>query len=349
MATYYVDPAAAGSNNGSSWANAWTDFDSAVAAWAAGDIIYCRGTQTISGSSKANGIVLTSCAPGDTTSGAVRIIGCNAAGTPYAGQFTLQGNSGSKPASLLYCANATNLSHTHWHNIDLNGANVTSHAFHVLTTGVADYILFRRVRAFNAGGAGFYLARNTRYCTFVQCVAEGNSSDGFYVWWTTTGGPNLIAFCRSRNNGSAGFTDIFGGGGFYGCMGVNNSGDGLYTDQGNSVTINCVFDGKASGGGHGIATRTTKNGLKVLGCRLTNNATTGKYGIYGSAENDMSHFEDWNVFYGNQAGARYRIPEGQFSVDDPADDGYVDRDNGDFNVKSGAALRSAEVNLFWDS
>ena len=89
MATKYVDPAAGGSNNGSDWTNAWTDIQSAFDTCVAGDIVYCRGTQTLSVT------IDVDTNSGDDTSGFIKFIGCNASGVVDGTYFTINGNAGA--------------------------------------------------------------------------------------------------------------------------------------------------------------------------------------------------------------------------------------------------------------
>ena len=86
MALRYVDPAAVGANNGTSWADAWTDFQDAVDNWAAGDTIYCRGTQILAAQIDVDG------ADGIATN-PIKIIGMNASGVDDGTYFTLDGNA----------------------------------------------------------------------------------------------------------------------------------------------------------------------------------------------------------------------------------------------------------------
>ena len=48
MAIRYIDSAAGGTDDGSSWTNAWTDFSTALNGGAAGDVYYMRNTSSIS-------------------------------------------------------------------------------------------------------------------------------------------------------------------------------------------------------------------------------------------------------------------------------------------------------------
>ncbi len=86
MATYYVDPAATGANDGSSWTDAWTSLQSALDTAGAGDTVYCRGTQTLSANIDEN--------INDGATGNRRyIIGVNGIGVEDGTRFTVDGNS----------------------------------------------------------------------------------------------------------------------------------------------------------------------------------------------------------------------------------------------------------------
>lgn len=104
MTTYYVDPLAAGSNDGTSWTNAWTSIQSAFDTAVVGDIVYCRGTQTVA----ARIDVDTN--SGTNAGGFIKFVGCNASGTVDGTRFTIQGD-GANACDLLYKTGAMSMRH----------------------------------------------------------------------------------------------------------------------------------------------------------------------------------------------------------------------------------------------
>ena len=348
--TYYVDPAAGGDNDGSEWAHAWVDLQSAIDAWAAGDTVYCRGTQTISGSAKANGLVDTSMAPGSVAAGAVNVIGCDAGGTARAGQFTLQGNGADKPAFLLRVS-AGNMDHIHWENIDFNGTNVTGDLVQADTAGNNDYVHWRQCRFMNGTANGVDSDRSLTGGRFIQCVFANNGGDGIQAG----GAPVVFLFCRFVGNTGYGlFAESNYGSTVYGCLFHDNTLDDMRSDQGGDHVLGCVFDG-TDGGDDGFTTRTGKLSLLAIANRFTNHSVAGKYGMVGSDANDQSHIEDWNLFCGNTAdlslviSGRHSYGDGANHISDPAGDGYRSAANNDFKLTSSAVGALVDVNLDWDT
>ena len=348
MTTYYMDTAGSNTSPYDTWAKSATDLQTLIDLWAAGDIVYARGTQTIDASTYANGLTDASMAPGDTTTGPVQVIGCDASGTARAGQFTLQGDSGDKPTSCMYIA-AGNMDHIHWHNVTFDGTNVTSHAFQTITTGNNDYCLFRKCIFENSPATGCYYDRSGIAVRFIQCVFTGNTTHGLHN--ASTGA--LYAFCRFGLNGDNGSFayDVLST--YYGCLFYDNNGEDLDCDQANTIILNCVLDGTTSGTtSDGIKTRGGKLGICVIGCRITNHAVAGKAGFRGGQANDGSMIEDWNVFYGNTADLVFVDFPGFYSYNTdstlgaPGDDGYTPPD---FNVIDGKEIDSTEIDLFWDA
>jgi len=325
MSTYYVDPAAGGANNGTSWADAWADFQSAVDAAAAGDTVYCRGTQTLS--SVINDTSLNS---GDTTSGHIKFVGCDAGGTARAGQFTLDGNN-----AVTRCLDMqSGVQRISFENFTFK--RTTSASCVDVWKVQAYYWLFRQCvfeLSGSSNGAQFAALQRSHVD---QCIFRNNGNAG--VW--CAGACTHFTHCAFYGNGNWGVTATYGFNTVYGCLFYENAQGGLSLGGDVQTIVNCAFDGGS--GDDGLQTGNRKEVL-ILGCRFTNNAG---YGIGSSVAADESKFQDWCVFYNNTAGAKENAWGGGLHSDEsPADDGYVDADDDDYNIKSGAELRRVAVNL----
>jgi len=362
MTTYYVDPAAAGDNDGggdgadrnnptqsANWTDAWVSLQSAMNDAVAGDTVYCRGTQTIS----TNPLNTDAVGSGDCTTGPIKFIGCDANGNARAAQFTLQGDAASKPANLI--AWTESFSRIIWENFTWNGANVTDHVFNIPNTANKTWRFHFFTKCIFTGGpaTGFMNQRGNNF-TFRFCVFSNNTVRGMYVYQSSSG--HKFMFCRFESNGQQGITgDSTSCGEFFGCIFRNNGYDGLYDSSGGaanskgSALINCIADnntrnGFANGGTYGMVS------FSVTGCRITNQDSATYYGIDVTSKNAGYNYEDYNVFDNNTAD-RNNIPVGANSLAaaDTTEQGYVDQANADLNLTKDAILRSTAIDLNWDS
>ena len=73
MATYYCDPDAGGANDGTLWTDAWTTVQSGFDTATAGDIVYCRGTETLAAAIDVD-------TNAGTATSFIYFIGCNRTG-----------------------------------------------------------------------------------------------------------------------------------------------------------------------------------------------------------------------------------------------------------------------------
>lgn len=325
MATYYVDPAAAGSNNGSSWGNAWVDFQSAIQApVAAGDTVYCRGTQT-----KAGGSWIALSGLSGTNAARVKFIGCSADGTPYAGQFTLQGTIGDLPTRLLYINGHDYLSFYNFTLINAtvdccileNGSN-WNNFYNCSFSGAANGINS------NASNTGTYM---------YKCIAKNNTAVGYNLN-TSSSVANLVA-CVAYANGSYGF-NITGGASFDNCCAWENADDNFRVS--NAVFMkNCVSHGSVGGAGLQIADAVTLG--FVIFSRFTNN---NQYGIEVVTEKDTGVVFDYNGFFGNSVGEILNADHGVNDVT-LTSDGYVDSTNDNYSLSGTAEQRRIEINMDW--
>ena len=325
MATYYVDPAASGSNTGADWTNAWTSMASAISTAAAGDTVYMRGTQTLSANMDFS-------ASGTPAGGFIKFIGCNAAGNVDGTRFKLNCNSGAR--SLRYM----NQDYIWLQNVEVYASTGNGIA---LNSGQQNGVFINVLSRDNGGDGwyGYYYGDGL----FINCGATGNTGDGFDAIYK----PSYFVGCYSFDNGGDGYVSSSNGEmqTFVNCLACNNGLDGFNTRWLKVAFYGCVADNNDDNGISG-----DDNLVMVLGCRITNNGNDGSgYGL--SLLADKLGVYGWNFFNGNQDG----ITSGNWNAigyKDNADtnetsgtEGYTDASNGDYNLTTDATLRSVEVEL----
>lgn len=323
MATYYVDPAATGLNDGSSWTDAFTDIQSAfdLTALAAGDVVYCRGTQS----------VLTPRAmskSGDITSGLIRFIGCNASGENDGTRFVLDGTGGS--------GNGINIaaSYLWFENFEIR--NFTDNA--LSRSGTSSGFLFVNGLVHNCSygiyGSGGWPGMTLFRCTFYNC------NYGVY-----NDSQTLIAFCDFHGNT---YALRYGAHIIYQSIFYDNVQ--YYANCGSFAALNSVFDGASHSTMAGIRFSSSGNLARMLCCRLTNAA----FGAYDA--NSRPQVFAFNVFDGNAADIlnaslvqQIAINGANTNVFNPGDtnQGYVSLTPGakDYNLRSDASLRRVPVSF----
>lgn len=344
MTTYYVDPAAAGSNNGSDWTNAWTSLQSAADAAAAGDIVYCRGTQTLSGAA-----IDFDTNAGTHAAGWIKFIGCNASGNVDGTRFIIDANGGSH-----HCTNFTNAADMIWiENIEVKNTGAGSYdGFQVSVTG-ANGCVFINCCANTCGRHGF--TGRFDYSLFYRCVAYSNGTAGFYNLQYNC----FFAFCVSRDNTTDGFfgcLDCV----LYGCIAHGNRDDGVdFGTNGTIRLINCVIDGNTD---DGIVNGgwTALSIPIILGCRITNHSGSGDIGLNANNEPHLvghCYFENNDGANMQNAGVVGAIPlEGGATTSNIEDQsntnqGYVDPTNHDFSTgytdSGDPDLRRTAITIPW--
>jgi len=281
-------------------------------------------------------------ASGDTVTGAIHVIGCDASWVARADQAVLDGD-GDATNCLSLRSGGSHLAHVHFKNLTLQ--NATSHNF-TPNSRNADYLHCRRVKSVSAGSDGWY-GVYTSYSRFIQCAFDNNTADG--IDFIVTG--NHYHYCRFVGNGGWGFQECYSQTLLNKCLIHDNASGGVVFSSHCNTLLNCVLDG-TDGSGNGVFISTDDVGQTILACRICNHAA---YGIDKTTANDESSFEDWNVFDSNTSGDLNQITSGRHSYGDganhianPGDDGY-DAAGDDFNVVDGKELRSTEIDLYWDA
>lgn len=351
MAYYYVDPSASGANDGggdgiagdptdsANWTDAWTSISSALAtsAVAAGDTVFCRGTETLSSSPTNNN-------SGSPTTGYIKFIGCNAStGAIDGSRFILDADS-----TATYAWNNNLQSYIHYENLDFR--NAVSHGW---TKGGSGYWygpLFINCVSHDNGGGGWesYYTHGSFNYTWILCGAYNNGGGGFYDNYQ---GLFRYILCSAYNNTGNGFSfrnvtahPVV----IYGCLSYGNTADGG-SNINHSCIINSVFD---NNGEDGVMLRHDGISSVVIGSRITNNNTSTYHGANIIDANGNAVFLA-SYFGGNDDDitGTYTIPYIGDSTShvilagSDTDHGYEDSTNDDYNLATGASLRNFPIEL----
>ena len=332
MSTYYVDPAATGANDGSSWTDAWTTLQAAADAAVAGNPVYCRGTETLSAA------VDFDTNSGDIdTNGYIQFIGCNSSGDEDGTRYILDGNSAA--ANCIYW---NGVNRVLLRNFDLK--NATGDGFGGNTTSTYGNI-FDNVCSHNNGGYGFY--NYPIYFTgfFFRCCAYSNSNSGFYLI------VSKALFCSSHDNGGYGFYSDYNNLALIGCLSYDNSVDDYYKLDDSCLLLMCTGN-EGSGNGVNPVTSPTNAAPVLIANRFTNKVS-GKCGI---DFNSLAGYYGWNVLDGNIDNlgnsslamiAKYNGADSNSLSPGDTNQGYTDLTDGgeDFNLRSDATLRRSAITI----
>lgn len=322
MATHYVDPAAGGANDGTSWTDAWTDLQSACDNAADGDTVYCRGTQT-----------LASTIDNDVTPGII-FIGCNGGGSVDGTRFVLDGNSAVNNVLMTNQNRAQFINfeiknsinnglnpNAAWYNIFINCIFHTNGRDGVHESGTSYYLTFVRCKFYN--NTLLAIDNSAWGYRYYFCAFYGNGSDGIDT--NTSSVTNTVIGCIFHDNG--------------------NSSEHIHNvTSGSSIYFN-VLDGTDMTSG--VGTLQYNYVSTFIGNRVTN-LTTGfnifsRHIIYG-----------WNYFHNNTNDTindtyaitlPYASDQDTNEADVDADDGFNDVSSDDFNLKLSRELRREGVSL----
>ena len=329
MPTVYVDPDGSNTSPYETWAKAATSLQVAIDYVSAGDVVYCRGSETPSATIDVDGT--------SGTAGAyIRFVGCNASGNVDGTRYLLD-----------------------------FGTNVT----HGLSFNDKDYITFEHfeIKSTQAGGSGndgirFHSAY-TYYINFINCYIHGwpdHGVDGTYIGYA-----NFIR-CRISTNGDSAIyaygnvmvmnCTIDNHSGTYtlvdvdkviGCV-IRDNVNALYWTTGAKLPLcmNTVFYNNS---GDDIVAAT--NIATIVGNRFIDH---GAYGIdigtatpfimanyfdnSGSGDIDGTTYVEVNWDGAQTNGANH------YTGGD-TDDGFEDPANDDYNLRSDATNRSIPITL----
>ena len=338
---YYCDPAGSNTSPYDTWAKGATSIQTVLDLALAGEIIYCRGTQTLAAQ------IDVDTQTGTNAAGWIKVIGCNASGNVDGTRFILNGNN---YGGNIVLASAT--SDMYWlENVEVKNTGVGDYGGFVATSGTSGWV-FLNCCVNNCGGDGFD-APNFAQSIFIRCVAYLNTGRGF-------DGPAFCVFCASRDNTGSGFlvgaTTVL-----IGCISHGNTDDGAATtSSGAGLLFNCVADGNGDDGVY-ISTSTQTYGIRILGCRITNHSGAGDIGLNANSEPCITgwcYFEDNDGDNIQNAAVHNFIPaEGgstTSNVEDQADtdEGYVDKANHDFSTDytdgTDPSLRRTAITIPWE-
>lgn len=306
-----------------SWEEALKSIRPAAALAAAGDTVYCRGTETITAEVDfaANG----------TYDAYIKFIGCNASGTNDGTFYNVNGADGNI------------------NGFDVDGDYLWFENFKIYScdgtaaimgdTSATDFCVYINVWCDDNAAYGFYGNGSTRYANFIRCRFSRNTSGGFYR-------SNSCRFfaCSFDNNTGVGYIEATGNGGLFGCVFRDNTtyGASLYGTQ---LIINCIFE---DNGADGCYAQLHGNGVTFIGCRFTNNNEAGKYGL-----NVASGYVAMllGCYFGNNATAitgQYQIIPINGSITNvdldggEIDEGYVTAGS-DFNLDATKAANTRSI------
>ena len=324
MALWYVDPAASGTNAGTSWTNAWTSLSSPMTSAAAGDTIYCRGKQS---RTTAEGAIATT--KNGTVNSRLKFVGCNAAGVANAGQFTLLGTAGNLPTNLLSFGHS-------YYNFENFTFDAASSNLVIRATG--GYWTFKRCIFQNGSAAGFY---NTYYyCMFEYCVFQNNVI-GVQESWST-----VYRYCKFIHNSQYGLFSSRSTNVYIDCLVHANGISGITfgANSENNQFINSTFDGHTASTGIGLDASNARDDSIIVKCRFTNN----KIGL--KANTTLFVYENDNFFYNNSTAHKQNTNNycGAEDVTGTAD-GYVDATNNNFSLLDAAQGKNVPIDLDWNS
>ena len=259
-ATYYVVPGGAGSKNGTSWANAYADVQTAInraSSAGGGEVWIAKGTYKHgSAMTMKNNVAIYGGFAGTETSKEERVEGNN----------TILDGEGKYRVFYNYYTSSNKL--TNSAKLD----NVT------IQNGYASY-----------GGAG--MCNNYASPEITNCTFSGNSASHYGGGMYNDSSSPVLTNCTFSGN-SAG-----DGGGVYNssssspvltnCTFSGNSagdGGGMYNTNSSPILTNCTFTNNSASGGGGMYNYDSSS-PKLTNCTFTNNSAGsggGMYNLYSS-------------------------------------------------------------------
>ena len=328
MTIYYLDPQASGLNNGSDWANAWINIQTAFDTAAAGDTVYCRGTQTLAVS------IDVDMNSGDWTNGYIKFIGCNAAGAVNGTRFVLDASM-----TAPYCLNiAAGMNYFSMENIEFK--NAVSHG--VNANGNSSQHWFWNNCSFheNGGNGGNFYRNNDAF--FIRCAFYNNSVDG-----VTAGFSQRFLFCSFHDNSQAGINGYVGrNNNFTGCLIIDNTVSGVHRSEDREMYLQCVIDGNGSTGFDG---EDSPGQRYLIGCRVTNHTGAGADLKGHTLIHGWNYFQDNGVNIQNVTVDDIEIRVNGVGTDmenqGDVNQGYTSISTGskDFNLRPDATLRRTAI------
>lgn len=346
MATYYVDPAATGLGDGTSWTNAWTTLQAAIDGTGgtqptAGDTVLCRGTETVSVEIDFDGN------SGTAAGGNVEFVGVNASGVEDGTRFVLNGNNNSMTAVAELHASQLEI-----RNFEFKNCGGSGHGCRSSGTYVDNVCFINCSFNNNAGGGlvaeGYQNSIKLEKSEYICCQFHDNGTYGVYF---VTG---LFYGCEFYNNPTGWYmTGSYGTATFSNCIFRDNSNTGAYLatyGQQNYAVQNCVFHGN----GTGLGLASNQPVVSIVGCRFTSNTTGLEIGTVWKRQLIACYFPDTGSPLANTTnitgGGTYAnvairgVATGDFAGTD-ADGGYVDSANDNYSLAASASIRNVEIGV----
>jgi hypothetical protein len=335
MTTYYCDcDLATGDNDGTTAANAWQTLQAAIDGLngtqpTAGDTVLCKGTDSITAAIDMDG------GQGTYDGGHLKFVGVNSSWENDGTQFVIDGGNNNINGITVNAKSFIWIENFKIHSCDGTAGFGTANA-------VADHWVFDNCWFHDNDGYGWYGANYVRYPQFTRCKFTANTATGCY----RPGQGSVFCACQFSDNTGASSRglEMVTNGSCFGCVCHNNGSDGVYL-YGLSMMANCVFDGNA---GHG-ANIGTVHAYQFVGCRFTNNAGAGKYGLYVGANCRPTLLA---CYFGNNAeGAsnRYDIlpvdgsTANTVTAGSETNHGYTNPASDDFNLDPAKAVNTYSI------
>jgi hypothetical protein len=301
---------------------------------AAGDTVYCKGTDTLAGTP-------TNAISGSEASGLVRWIGVNADGNNDGTRTVMDCNGGNFNALTL------NAPFNLYENFRFTGSGNASGV-----AGTGDDCVLINCSLDTNGLYGWNGSGMSRF-TLIRCVAHSNTNDGFYP----DAAPRFF-FCCSRDNSQSGFDVQFGSYAvLIGCLAYDNANDGIESLFYTTVAFNCVIDSNVD---DGITAKSGTNYIcSVIGCRITNQSGAGDIGLFCNSEIALYgwNFFDNNADHLNTEGVSYAVTHNGAATNIQVNEagagggntnqGYTSTTEGseDYNLRSDATLRRTAITI----
>ena len=336
---YYVDPAAAGTNDGSSWTNAWTSLQTAADTAVAGEVVYCRGTQVLSVA------IDFDTNAGTNAGGYIQFIGCNASGNRDGTRFVVDCNNAGIHGIVL----TTTADMVWFENIEVHSTGGTSKNGFFLSSSSSTGCVFVNCSARDCSGIGVSLVNAGVGCVCSRCVSHNNTGHGFQYGTSNSS----FLFCCAHDNGLDGFSQAVGA--TIGCLSYDNTDDGFGTLAYGSVVYNCVSDNNGDDGVELFAGTTLYNPI-LIGTRITNHSGSGDVGLNANSKPCITmccYFEDNDGDNIQNGSLHYNMSidgtANSSNVEDQANttEGYTSLTEGseNYNLASGASLFSQAITI----
>ncbi len=325
-----------GNNDGTSVANAFRSMQAAVdeVTLAAGDIVYCVGTDTLGANLDLDGN------SGDETNGMVRFIGVSSIDpvTNDGTRAVIDGNS----QTWTCIATATDF----WNIENFEFTQMSGAGLGALTS--PDIWFFNNC-SFNNNSTFGIDSTQIQFSFFFRCTFFLNGSDG-----VNRGDENSFLFCSFHDNTASGIRCLNGLFFFIGSLFYDNGDDGIESFGAHSVVLNCVVEANVDNG-IDRAISSSAHLAAVIGTRITNHSTAGSIGLNTNGE-IMLH--GWNYYedndgnniqdaLGNAISIQVQDNGSNTDAEDQADtnEGYTNKTDGseDFSLRDDATSRRTAI------